>query len=486
MTQGLTLEEIDNFSAMWGELFIASSTPEICKAQTQLLGWMIENASVVRGTLAAARAHLTNTNGERDGLADAADTPELHRDLHSSDSVAGGVAAPAITEGEAVIIERKCPVCKTWNTDLGLAMRRQGITLPEPIAAGEEATHHHISWSDIPADATLADCVLWCKTHNLPARECDPVDPETGDLVFAPIAAGEEYIPDDPNTCTCHPDDRELYGIAVCPKKYALGACIAANPIAAGGGEAVHVPTGHTIIQDERWPEAKRRCEAAISPSSSDLVERYYSGHHDATFDEAIATIKGLEAEKAEAYEKGRESAFEEIGNYYLMRKDCQNALAKAQATITALQSELETSHARYLNYDELATAEIKSLQSERDRLKEALEKINQAYTDPPSAAGEEDDRPGLGSSATPDRTAFPPIAAGEEDVVVLFTGITKLDLPAERIIGGAAKANLDAVVIIGFDGDGDFFFSANKADGGEVLWLMELARKKLMEIGDR
>jgi hypothetical protein len=34
-------------------------------------------------------------------------------------------------------------------------------------------------------------------------------------------------------------------------------------------------------------------------------------------------------------------------------------------------------------------------------------------YAQPPIAAGEEDDRPGLGSSATPDRTAFPPIAAG-------------------------------------------------------------------------
>jgi hypothetical protein len=77
------------------------------------------------------------------------------------------------------------------------------------------------------------------------------------------------------------------------------------------------------------------------------------------------------------------------------------------------------------------------------------------------------------------------PIAAGE-DVVVPFTGITKLDLPAERIISGAAEANLGTVVIIGFDGEGDFFFSSNKADGGEVLWLMELARKKLMEIGDQ
>jgi hypothetical protein len=80
----------------------------------------------------------------------------------------------------------------------------------------------------------------------------------------------------------------------------------------------------------------------------------------------------------------------------------------------------------------------------------------------------------------------FPaPIAAGE-DVVVPFTGITKLDLPAERIVSGASAANLETVVVIGFDGNGDFFFSSNKADGGEVLWLMELARKKLMEIGDQ
>jgi hypothetical protein len=105
----------------------------------------------------------------------------------------------------------------------------------------------------------------------------------------------------------------------------------------------------------------------------------------------------------------------------------------------------------------------------------------------PSIAAGEEEhDKPYILPGKNPQRYRATPIAAGEEDVVVPFTGITKLDLPAERIIGGAAKANLDAVVIIGFDGDGDFFFSANKADGGEVLWLMELARKKLMEIGDQ
>jgi hypothetical protein len=112
------------------------------------------------------------------------------------------------------------------------------------------------------------------------------------------------------------------------------------------------------------------------------------------------------------------------------------------------------------------------------------------AITEGPESIGEQAALYGLRSPIPGDKwqpAPLPePIAAGEEDVVVPFTGITKLDLPAERIIGGAAKANLDAVVIIGFDGDGDFFFSANKADGGEVLWLMELARKKLMEIGDQ
>jgi hypothetical protein len=161
------------------------------------------------------------------------------------------------------------------------------------------------------------------------------------------------------------------------------------TPIAAGGGEDA-----------DAAEDARLHPNAPDKPSSSDLVERLranlrmYSGWaclkdigegpeiRKGLLD-ADAALQRLEAERAEAYEKGRESAFEEIGNYYLMRKDCQDALAKAQATITALQSELEISHARYLNYDELATAEIKSLQSERDRLRGVLTEIsNSAFGD--------------------------------------------------------------------------------------------------------
>jgi chromosome segregation ATPase len=143
------------------------------------------------------------------------------------------------------------------------------------------------------------------------------------------------------------------------------------TPIAAGGGEDA-----------DAAEDARLHPNAPDKPSSSDLVERDrriqevandIAGAVDAIqanekayrdlwqlneeqTEHLKSEVQRLEAERAEAYEKGRESAFEEIGNYYLMRKDCQDALAKAQATITALQSE-------------------------RDRLREALEKIA-AYDD--------------------------------------------------------------------------------------------------------
>ena len=37
----------------------------------------------------------------------------------------------------------------------------------------------------------------------------------------------------------------------------------------------------------------------------------------------------------------------------------------------------------------------------------------------------------------------------------------------------------------LGMEGDGDFYFSSNKSDAGDVLYLIEMAKKKLMEICD-
>lgn len=64
---------------------------------------------------------------------------------------------------------------------------------------------------------------------------------------------------------------------------------------------------------------------------------------------------------------------------------------------------------------------------------------------------------------------------------VVRFTGITKLDEPCDRILEDATKANLDEVVVIGYAA-GDFYFASSVADGGTVVWMLELAKKRLLE----
>lgn len=67
---------------------------------------------------------------------------------------------------------------------------------------------------------------------------------------------------------------------------------------------------------------------------------------------------------------------------------------------------------------------------------------------------------------------------------VVLFTGITKLDLPPDRLLE-AALGKLEGVVILGYDKHGEEYFASSYASGSDVLWLMERLKKQLLEVGD-
>lgn len=69
------------------------------------------------------------------------------------------------------------------------------------------------------------------------------------------------------------------------------------------------------------------------------------------------------------------------------------------------------------------------------------------------------------------------------DDKVVTLDCISRLDLPPERILNAALGSDLESCVIVGFDKDGDFYFASTKADGGEVIWFFELAKKKLLEV---
>ena len=68
------------------------------------------------------------------------------------------------------------------------------------------------------------------------------------------------------------------------------------------------------------------------------------------------------------------------------------------------------------------------------------------------------------------------------KDNVVDFPGVTRLDVDPEKILNGAAN-QLETCVIIGYDKDGEFWFSSSVADGGDVLWLLKLAEQALLSV---
>lgn len=70
------------------------------------------------------------------------------------------------------------------------------------------------------------------------------------------------------------------------------------------------------------------------------------------------------------------------------------------------------------------------------------------------------------------------------DDNILNFTGITKLDLPVDRILE-QAKDQLEGVVIIGYTKEGEEYFASTYADGGTVLWLLERCKLNLMDIDD-
>lgn len=68
-------------------------------------------------------------------------------------------------------------------------------------------------------------------------------------------------------------------------------------------------------------------------------------------------------------------------------------------------------------------------------------------------------------------------------DNVIPLGCITKLDLPVDRVLDAAKGHCPDGVVILGFDADGEPYFASSIADGGEVIWLLEIAKKNLLEV---
>lgn len=67
-------------------------------------------------------------------------------------------------------------------------------------------------------------------------------------------------------------------------------------------------------------------------------------------------------------------------------------------------------------------------------------------------------------------------------DNVIPLGNITKLDLNPDIVLENT-KGKLDNFVIVGFDKDGELYFSSTQADGGDVMWLLEKAKQALLNV---
>ncbi len=66
---------------------------------------------------------------------------------------------------------------------------------------------------------------------------------------------------------------------------------------------------------------------------------------------------------------------------------------------------------------------------------------------------------------------------------------VTRLDLPADRIIDALREADLEGVVVMGYrreEAGGELYFASSYAEGGMVLWLMEQCKRQLLAVGDK
>lgn len=65
---------------------------------------------------------------------------------------------------------------------------------------------------------------------------------------------------------------------------------------------------------------------------------------------------------------------------------------------------------------------------------------------------------------------------------VVDINCITTIDLDPDRVLS-AAIGKLEDVVVIGYSKDGEEYFASSVADGADVVWHLERAKLKLLEL---
>lgn len=70
-----------------------------------------------------------------------------------------------------------------------------------------------------------------------------------------------------------------------------------------------------------------------------------------------------------------------------------------------------------------------------------------------------------------------------EDDNIVILDVMTRLDIPAERVLKSALEHGLKNVSIVGYDENEEIYFASSLANASEILWALEKFKKRLMEM---
>lgn len=81
--------------------------------------------------------------------------------------------------------------------------------------------------------------------------------------------------------------------------------------------------------------------------------------------------------------------------------------------------------------------------------------------------------------------TPLPGIEMKLPENVIELSVVTAVDIPIDRILRRAGEANLSQVLVLGYEQDGELYTAASFASGPEMLWMLRMAEKRLIEIGD-
>ena len=62
---------------------------------------------------------------------------------------------------------------------------------------------------------------------------------------------------------------------------------------------------------------------------------------------------------------------------------------------------------------------------------------------------------------------------------------MTKLPIPADRVLGAAMELSFERVTVIGCTDDGEEYVASSTSDCGAMLWDMERAKHLFMKMAD-